>query len=101
MKRLPLILALATATPALAQQAPPATLILPSETVQAVRTYLGHQPHDDVAALVNALVACVQVQIPDAQGRIQDRGQCPPVTAALHPAKAEPAPQAPAEPPAK
>lgn len=60
---------------------PPATVELPTDLATALRQYLGRQPHDDVVTLINGMTACFQAQIPQG-GAIQDRGQCPAVTAA-------------------
>jgi len=88
MKRAILALSL-LATPALA--ADPPTLILPTPVVSAVAQYLAQRPYAEVAQIMGALQQCVAVQTPDAQGRIVSHGECPAVTAALHPKEPEPA----------
>jgi hypothetical protein len=83
MKRLPLVLlAAALARPAAAQTVP-STLVLPTPVVTAIRQYLGQRPHDEVAAMIDALEACVALQMPGHQPSTAADAACPAVAAAL------------------
>lgn len=61
----------------------PTTLLLPTELVAGLRQYLGTRPYDEVNQMVNGLINCIRVQVPDAHGVITDRGECPAVSTAV------------------
>ena len=99
MKRL-LAIVLLAASPAFAQTAPkvPDVIEIPAPLVGAIRQYLGARPHDEVNAVVRAIDACVSVQMPGRDGKVDDHGQCPMVSSHKAPAApmATPAPEMPA-----
>ena len=68
------------AYPALAKQPP--TVELPGQVVAQIRAILGEMPHDKIAGLVNAIDACISIQVPNEDGAIVDHGLCPPVSQA-------------------
>lgn len=82
MRRIALALLLLAPVAVRADEDGPRTAILPSSVIMQVRNYLGSQPHDQVAGLINAITLCVQPQIPQ-NGATTDRGQCPDVTKAI------------------
>ncbi len=84
MKRLILAVALLATGPALAADANPDTLRLPTQLVSALAGYLKRQPYEDVATLMQALQACVSVQVSQG-GAAADHGQCPAVSATMQP----------------
>ena len=104
IRRLVLCLSLLAAYPAFAKQPP--TVELPGQIVAQMRAILGEMPHDKVAGLVNAIDACISVQVPNDDGAIVDRGQCPPVSQArqardgTHPQPGAPHAQTDSPPPA-
>lgn len=79
MKRLAIALCLLS-VPAFAQSVPK-TIEIPIELANWMRQYLGNRPYDEVAQGIDSLMACSTIQIPK-DGLIQDRGQCPVVSAA-------------------
>ena len=86
MKRIILALSM-LAAPALAAEPP--TLILPTPVVAAIAQYLAQRPYADVAQIIGQIQQCIAVQVPNAQGATAERGECPAVTAALHPEPAK------------
>lgn len=75
-----MLLGLSIAVPAFADEPP--VLLLPTATVAAIRQYLGNQPHDAVAGLIDVLEACVRVQVPHG-GPPDSPDACPAVTQEL------------------
>ncbi len=53
----------------------PAAILLPSQLVAALRTYLEQHPYRDVSAMVNMIDACVREQVP-VDGVLTSRGEC-------------------------
>jgi hypothetical protein len=82
LKRFILTIAIFASWPAWAGDEP-ATLVLPTPVVTSVVQYLHRQPYADVANMIAMIQQCVAVQIPNSQGAIVSRGECPTVTAAL------------------
>lgn len=96
MKFVPLVAALSLAAlPAMAQTAPPQpavapTLVMPTQLMAAIENKLSTMPIREAGQMYNELEACILAQVPDASGRIIDRGGCPLVTEALHPPAPKP-----------
>lgn len=60
----------------------PPTLELPADLTNALADYLALQPWHDVHQLMDALRACVQIQVVSKEGITVDLGQCHAVTKA-------------------
>lgn len=73
-----MIAALLIAVPAFAAE-PPATILLPSNVVLALRQYLGARPFDETSKLIEAIEGCVQAQTPH-NGSFVSHGECKAVT---------------------
>lgn len=68
---------------------PPKTVVLPTTTVNGILQYLSSKPYGETSTLIQNLLGCVDVQVPQNGGIIMNHGQCPPVTEALNAHKAE------------
>lgn len=79
MKSLALIFILCAA-PALAAE--PTSLVLPVPLVARTVQYLASRPYSEVASMIGEVQACGAEQVPNANGAIISRGDCPGISPA-------------------
>ncbi len=78
----------------------PTVIVLPASVVTGLLQYLYGRPYQEVAGQVSNMQRCLQDQLPDSNGAVVARGNCPEISGTLQ-RLAVPVPHRPVPPDAK